>query len=215
MIAFGSGGSYWGLAIACVAWGAASDAFVHGSEVALVDLAGRHLPRALGRVHLLAGLGDVLAPLLIAPAAVHGGGWRELSIGGGIVMIGYSAWLARLRLPRPARGERDPRPLRGVLDVLRDRRVIPSASRSPCSDSWTSRFLPSSSSFSSTFAACRWPLPTCWAPSLWPAALAAPSSCRGLPDASPLFSFCSGDRGCCSWAPLWWCWWLRPCCWWR
>lgn len=124
MIAFGSGGSFWSLAIACVAWGAASDAFVHGSEVALVDLAGRHLTRALGRVHLLAGVGDVLAPLLIAAAAIHGGGWRELSIGGGIVMIGYAAWLARLRLPPPARGEAAPRPLQSVLGVLRDRRVI-------------------------------------------------------------------------------------------
>jgi predicted MFS family arabinose efflux permease len=124
MIAFGTGGAFWALALACAAWGAAGDAFVHGSEVALVDLAGGQLTRALGRINLLAGVGDVLAPLLIAAAAILGGSWRSLSVAGGVVMIGYAVWLSTLRLPGPARDDGSPAPLRGVLDVLRDRRVI-------------------------------------------------------------------------------------------
>ena len=47
LIAFGLSHSLPTLLLAAFVWGAASDAFVHGCEVALVDLAGEDLPQSL------------------------------------------------------------------------------------------------------------------------------------------------------------------------
>jgi predicted MFS family arabinose efflux permease len=127
MIGFGLAQSLPMLLAAAFVWGAASDALVHGCEVALVDLAGEALPAALARLNGWSAVGDLLGPPTLALAAVTGLGWRGALIGCGALMLGYATWLACLRLPGPHRDEGRPAPLAGVLTVLGDRRVLAAA----------------------------------------------------------------------------------------
>lgn len=124
MIAFGLADSFWLLFAAAFVWGAASDAFVHGCEVALVDLAGDDLPRALARVNAWSAVGDLLAPLTLAGAALVGLDWRWVFLGGGGLMLAYAAWLAAYRFPPPQPSEEHARPLAGVWAVVTDGRVL-------------------------------------------------------------------------------------------
>jgi predicted MFS family arabinose efflux permease len=124
LIAFGLAHTLPMLLLAAFFWGAASDAFVHGSEVALVDLAGEDLPLALARMNGWAAVGDLLGPLTLAAGAAIGFGWRGAFLGLGVLMLGYAAWLGSLRLPPPHPPTHAPRPLVGVLAVLKDRRVL-------------------------------------------------------------------------------------------
>jgi predicted MFS family arabinose efflux permease len=124
MVAFGLGHSFAVLAGASFVWGAASDAFVHGAEVALVDVAGGRLTSALGRQHAFASAGDVLSPILVAAALGAGLGWRPLFLAGGITMVGYAFWLSRQPLPPPHPRDVRGRPLPGVMSALRDPRIL-------------------------------------------------------------------------------------------
>jgi predicted MFS family arabinose efflux permease len=112
--------------VAAFLWGAASDAFVHGAEVALVDLAGEDLPKALARMHGWAAVGDLLGPVTLGVTAAVGLGWRGAFIGLGVAMLGYAAWMASLKLPPPhptPDGEAR-QPLKAVFAVMRDPRVV-------------------------------------------------------------------------------------------
>ncbi|MDP1874776.1 sugar MFS transporter [Phenylobacterium sp.] len=123
MIAFGLADSFWPLFMAAFVWGAASDAFVHGCEVALVDVAGSDLPRALARVNAWSAAGDLLAPLTLVLAGAFGLGWRGPFLAGGVLMLGYGLWLARQPFPPPhARAHADAG--RELLAVLTDGRVL-------------------------------------------------------------------------------------------
>lgn len=124
MIAFGLSTSFIMLFAAAFVWGAASDAFIHGCEVALVDLAGDDLPRVMGRVNAWSALGDLLAPLTLALAAGSGFGWRGVFLAGGGLMIGYSAWLASQRFPPPHARASAAEPGLDLLAVITDRRVL-------------------------------------------------------------------------------------------
>jgi predicted MFS family arabinose efflux permease len=124
LIAFGLAHTLPMLLLAAFFWGAASDAFVHGSEVALVDLAGDDLPLALARMNGWAAVGDLLGPLTLAAGAAIGFGWRGAFLGLGGLMLGYAAWLGSMKLPPPHPPERAPHPLVGVLTILKDRRVL-------------------------------------------------------------------------------------------
>lgn len=125
MIVFGLGDGFWTLLAAAFVWGAASDAFIHGCEVALVDLApGPQLPRALARQHAWSAVGDLLAPASLAAAALAGLDWRGLFLGGGGLMLAYGAWLSAYRFPPPAPPSGHETPLRGLLAVMRDGRVL-------------------------------------------------------------------------------------------
>ncbi len=124
MIGFGLADSFYGLFAAAFIWGAASDAFIHGCEVALVDLAGDALPKALARVNAWSAVGDLLAPLTIAGAALLGLDWRWLFLGGGGLMLAYGGWLGAYRFPPPAPGEAHGNPLAGLWAVLNDGRVL-------------------------------------------------------------------------------------------
>jgi predicted MFS family arabinose efflux permease len=124
LIAFGLGHSLTTLVVASFAWGAASDAFVHGAEVALADLAEDQLPRALARMNGWAAVGDLLGPATLALAAAWGFGWRGAFLGCGALMLGYAAWMASLKLPPPRPPAALPHPFAGVWQVLKDRRVI-------------------------------------------------------------------------------------------
>lgn len=123
MIAFGLADSFVGLVAAAFVWGAASDAFIHGCEVALVDLAGEDLPRALARVNAWAAIGDLLAPLTLTAVLATGLGWRAAFVGGGVLMLGYAAWLGAQRFPAPRPSEAHANPFVGVWAVLKDGRV--------------------------------------------------------------------------------------------
>ncbi len=124
MLLFASADSFLVLVLASVAWGAASDAFVHGLEVALVDAAGEDLAPALGRMNALASVGDLLGPLMLAGAALAGVGWRTLFATGGLLMVAYAALIMAQRFPPPQPPEEARTPWRGVLAVARDRRVL-------------------------------------------------------------------------------------------
>ncbi len=124
MIAFGLADTFLMLFAAAFVWGAASDAFVHGCEVALVDLAGDDLPRVLGRVNAWSAVGDLLAPLTLAVAAALGYGWRGLFLAGGGLMLAYGLWLASQRFRPPHRREGEVRPALDLLALITDGRVL-------------------------------------------------------------------------------------------
>ena len=124
MIAFALADSFIVLIVAGVAWGSASDAFVHGCEVALVDVSRDDLAPALARVNAYSSIGDLLGPATLIAAAALGIEWRAVFAAGGGAMLLYGAWLATLRFPPPQPPDHAPTPLAGVLSVLRDRRII-------------------------------------------------------------------------------------------
>jgi predicted MFS family arabinose efflux permease len=128
MIAFGVGHSLPVLLAAAFAWGAASDAFVHASEVALVDLAEDALAKTLARMNAWAAVGDLLGPATLAAAALLGFGWRGAFLGGGAAMLGYAAWLAAHRFPPPHPPKGSAQPFAGVWKdiwaIAGDREVL-------------------------------------------------------------------------------------------
>jgi len=123
LIAFGLGHTLATLLIAAFLWGAASDAFVHGCEVALVDLAGEALPTALARMNGWAALGDLAGPLTLAACAAVGLSWRAAFFGVGAAMLGYAIWIASQRLPPPRPPSLRPPPASAIWATLRDLRV--------------------------------------------------------------------------------------------
>ena len=127
MAAFAGGGSFVVLAAAAFAMGAASTAMVDAAEVALVDLAGDDLRPALARANLLATIGDVLGPALVAAVAVVGMSWRATFWVGAVALAVYGVVLAATDLPgpnpdAPEAGGRSSS-FRVLLGVVRDRRV--------------------------------------------------------------------------------------------
>jgi predicted MFS family arabinose efflux permease len=124
LAAFGAARSFEELLVASFLWGAASDAFVHGAEVALVDLAGPELPPTLARMHAWAAVGDLLGPATIAAFAFAGLSWRGPFFLVGVAFLAYAGWIAAHRLPPPHPAERDRPPLAGVTEALKDPGVI-------------------------------------------------------------------------------------------
>lgn len=119
---FAVGHSFGTLAAASFVWGAASDAFVHGSSLALAELAGDDLDATLAGKDLFGSIGTLAAPATVAAAAVLGLGWRPVFACGAVVTAGFGAWLACQPLPAPVRAE--PTPWRAVRATLADRRVL-------------------------------------------------------------------------------------------
>ncbi|HEX3406240.1 MAG TPA: MFS transporter, partial [Caulobacteraceae bacterium] len=108
------------LLAAAFAWGAASDAFAHGAEVALVDLAEDALPKMLARMNAWAAVGDLLGPATLAVAAFLGFGWRGAFLAGGVGMLGYAVWLGVHRFPPPRPPKTPANPFAGVVtDIWR------------------------------------------------------------------------------------------------
>ncbi|HET7721539.1 MAG TPA: MFS transporter, partial [Acidimicrobiales bacterium] len=120
---FAFGGSFAVLAAGAFLMGMASTAMVDGAEVALVDLAGDDLRRFLARSNLLATVGDLLGPALLAGAVVLGLSWRAAFGVGAVLMTMYALALSGAPLPAPARvaagAEGDGR-RPGLVAVLRD-----------------------------------------------------------------------------------------------
>jgi predicted MFS family arabinose efflux permease len=129
LIVFGCGHSLVTLTLAAFCWGAASDAFIHGCEVALVDLAGDDLGSdslagALAKQNAWSAVGDLLGPATLAVLATLGFSWRLAFLSLGAGMLAYAAWIATLPLPRPQRHEQAPSPVRATLSVVADREVL-------------------------------------------------------------------------------------------
>jgi predicted MFS family arabinose efflux permease len=124
LIVFGCGHSLVTLTLAAFCWGAASDAFIHGCEVALVDLAGDDLPKALAKQSVWSAVGDLLGPATLAALATLGFSWRLAFLGLGAGMLAYGAWIATLPLPRPQRHDAAASPVRATLSVVADREVL-------------------------------------------------------------------------------------------
>ena len=123
LFAFAHGRSLWALSVAVIAMGLSSDALLHGTEVALVDLAGDELDVVLARQNILGEAGDLLGPLTLVAAAALGLGWRFAFTLGGALMAAYGVWLATQPLPGPPGRTEGHRPLAGVMEAARDARV--------------------------------------------------------------------------------------------
>ena len=104
---FAMGASFAMLVLAGFVMGMASTAMVDGAEVALVDMVGDDLRRYLARSNLLATVGDLLGPALVAAAAVAGLSWRAAFGAGAFLMAIYALALAGAPLPPPAGDEED------------------------------------------------------------------------------------------------------------
>jgi predicted MFS family arabinose efflux permease len=124
MIAFALADSFYVLTIAGLVWGASSDAFIHGCEVALVDIAEDDLAPALARVNAFGAIGDLLGPLTLAAAFALGVSWRAVFAAGGALMVLYAGWIATQPLPKPHPSPHASTPLASVLSLLRDRRIL-------------------------------------------------------------------------------------------
>lgn len=100
---FAFGGSFAVLALAGFVMGLSSTAMVDAAEVALVDIAGDQLRRYLARSNLLATVGGLLGPALVAAAVVLGLSWRAaFGVGAGLMAL-YALALAGAPLPPPAK----------------------------------------------------------------------------------------------------------------
>ena len=118
---FAAGGSFAALAGASFLMGMASTAMVDAGEVALVDMAGDDLRRYLARANVLATVGGLLGPALVAAVAVAGLSWRVTFSAAAVLMGLYALLLAAAPLPPPVSngdGEDEDRP--GLGAVVRD-----------------------------------------------------------------------------------------------
>jgi predicted MFS family arabinose efflux permease len=122
LLVFATGRSFIVLAAAAFVWGAASDAFVHATQLALAELAGDDLDATLARTNLLGSLGELLGPVTLALAAAAGLGWRSVFAVGGVLMLAYAAWLAAQPLPPPRPDGSTPWSV--VRAVAKDARVL-------------------------------------------------------------------------------------------
>jgi predicted MFS family arabinose efflux permease len=122
LLVFATCSSFAALAVASFVWGAASDAFVHATQLALAELADDELDGTLARTNLLGSVGDLLGPLTLAVAAATGVGWRPVFAVSGVLMLGYAGWLAGQPLPPPRPDGSTPWAV--VRGVATDRRVV-------------------------------------------------------------------------------------------
>ena len=123
---FAVAGNFTMLFVAVVVMGLIGDALTRAVEVALVDVTGDKIEPALARSNLLAAVGELVGPLLLAGSLATGFGWRGAFWAGGAMMIVYGIFLATQPLPGPSGPDEDEErtPWRGFLEVARDRRVI-------------------------------------------------------------------------------------------
>lgn len=121
---FAAAGDFWTLVVAVSVMGTLGDLLVQAAEVSLVEIAGDNVEPALARANLLAAVGDLAGPLLLAAALWSGLGWRAAFWAAGAAMVAYGLTLATRPLPRPAPPDEEQSALAALLAVARDRRVI-------------------------------------------------------------------------------------------
>jgi len=124
---FALAGSFAVLVLGGFVMGVASTAMVDAAEVALVDMAGDDLRRWLARSNLLATVGDLIGPALVAGAVLLGLSWRAAFGVGAALMALYALALAGAPLPAPTapgRAADDRRSPSGLRAVLGDPAVV-------------------------------------------------------------------------------------------
>ena len=121
---FAAAGDFWTLFAAVCVMGTLGDLLVTAGEVSLVEIAGDNAEPALARANLLAAVGDLVGPALLAAALWSGLGWRAAFWVAGAMMLAYGVVLALQELPRPVRDEDEPSAFGALMSVVRDRRVI-------------------------------------------------------------------------------------------
>ncbi|HEX9260590.1 MAG TPA: MFS transporter [Acidimicrobiales bacterium] len=125
LMAFALGRQFFVLAVASFLMGACSDAMVHGTEVALTDLAGERLDRWLAQANVAGFAGDLLGPALLATTFALGWGWRPAFAITAAFVFGYGLLLAMLPLPPPTdSAESAGHAAREVLSIARDPKVL-------------------------------------------------------------------------------------------
>lgn len=129
LLLFAAGTNFPTLVGAITLMGLAGDAMVSATDVALVDVAGDRIELAVARATLLATVGDLAGPALLAVCLSAGLGWRAAFLAAGVGMAGYALLLASQPLPGPGRPSGvDPEDGLGrgrdLVAVLRDRRVL-------------------------------------------------------------------------------------------
>jgi predicted MFS family arabinose efflux permease len=124
LVAIAAGHTYVVLIAAGFIWGAASDAFISGCEVTLIQIARGELVTALGRANAYGAIGDLLGPLTLAAAGALGVDWRTVFAFGGALMLGYAAWIFRQKFPPNERQPEAKAPLAAVVTIAKDRRII-------------------------------------------------------------------------------------------
>ena len=120
---FAAAGDFWTLFAAVCVMGTLGDLLVTAGEVSLVEIAGDNAEPALARANLLAAVGDLAGPLLLATALWTGLGWRAAFWAAGAMMVAYGILLATRPLPRPV-PDHEESALGALMSVIRDRRVI-------------------------------------------------------------------------------------------
>jgi predicted MFS family arabinose efflux permease len=121
---FAAAGDFWALFAAVCVMGILGDLLVTAGEVSLVEIAGDNAEPALARANLLAAVGDLAGPVLLATALWTGLGWRAAFWAAGVMMVAYGVLLATRPLPRPVRDDEEVSALGALMSVIRDRRVI-------------------------------------------------------------------------------------------
>lgn len=124
LLLFAAAEDFATLVIAVVLMGFAGDALVSAVEVSLVDAVGENVEAAFARVNLLGAIGDLVGPLLLAGALATGLGWRAAFWVAGASMVLYGLVLASQHFPPPHPHPDGHPPLRALLSVARDRRVL-------------------------------------------------------------------------------------------
>ena len=124
MLAFGLGHSFGMLVVAAAVWGLASDAFISGTEVTLVQLYPDDLAPVLGRVNAYGAIGDLLGPLTLAGAVGIGLGWRSVFVLGGGLMLLYAVALAVQKFPKSGATAPPSEAVAGIVAVARDRGIL-------------------------------------------------------------------------------------------
>lgn len=120
---FAAAGDFWTLFAAVCVMGTLGDLLVTAGEVSLVEIAGDNAEPALARANLLAAVGDLAGPVLLATALWSGLGWRAAFWAAGAMMVAYGLLLATRPLPKPE-PEHEESALGALMSVIRDRRVI-------------------------------------------------------------------------------------------
>jgi predicted MFS family arabinose efflux permease len=121
---FAAAGNFLQLLLAVCVMGTLGDLLVQAAEVSLVEIAGDNVEPALARANLLAALGDLAGPVLLAAALWTGLGWRGAFWAAGFAMVAYGLALASRPLPKPSPSAHEHSAIRTLLNVARDRRVI-------------------------------------------------------------------------------------------
>ena len=124
MAVFGLSSEFGLLLVAAFAWGASSDAFIHPTEVVLVQLYPDEVETRIAQQNLGSAVGDILSPLTIAAVFALGFEWRVLFLGGGIIMVAYGVWFLTLEFPAVPAREDGHTPWSSLLSVARDIRVL-------------------------------------------------------------------------------------------